>query len=82
MNALEKIPGTKAVAIRIVNAENRFIANVQDLAGCTKEAAEKVLRVYRNLKIAKMDAVNGVISVKHGMYLDADILANAIALNE
>jgi hypothetical protein len=68
----------QAIAQRTVNAENNFIENVISISGCTKIEAEKVLSVYRKFKIVKMDAVVGVISVKHGAFLDADAIKNAI----
>lgn len=69
----------KPIAERIVNAENAFIANIQNLSGCSKVEAEKVFQVYRKAKILKNDFINGVINVKHGAFLDVSTIRNAIA---
>lgn len=68
------------LAQKMVNAENNFIANVISISGCTKIEAEKVLATYRKFKVVKMDAVNGVLSVKHGAFWDVDVIQNAINL--
>lgn len=78
----EKIKGMYAVAQRIVNAENNFIEVVMELSGCTKAEAEKVLSVYRKLKMVKIDLGIGRINVKHGAYLDFDVIQNAIAYTD
>ena len=67
------------IAQRIVNAQNSFVANVQNIANCTKADAEKVLAVYRKAKVLKNDFVNGRIDVKHGAFLDVATIRNAIA---
>jgi hypothetical protein len=68
----------KDIAQRTVNAENSFVESVMNCGACTKAEAEKVMAYYLKHKIAKMDAVIGRISVKHGAYLDADVIRNAI----
>lgn len=78
----EKIKGTYAVAHRIVNAENNFIETIMELANCKKSEAEKVLAVYRKLKMVKLDIGIGRISVKHGAYLDLEVIHNAINFQE
>ncbi len=71
--------GLKSMAVRTVQAEENFISNVCQIAEISKADGEKVLRVYRKLKLVKMDAVNGVLSVKHGAFLDALTIKNAVA---
>jgi hypothetical protein len=66
------------VAQRMVNAENGFVDYVMNLHNITKDDAEKVLRVYRKLKVVKMDAVIGRLNVVHGAYLDKGAIQNAI----
>lgn len=70
--------GTQAVAQRIVNAEENFIALVQQVTGCSREQGTKALATMRSLKVLKLDAVNGVYNVKHGAFLEASALWNAI----
>lgn len=80
-NALKSMEtGMKNVASRMVAAENNFIEVLMTVGEISKEDAEKVLVVYRKLKLVKMDAVNGVLSVKHGAYLDKEVIANALSM--
>lgn len=76
----EKIKGTKDVAIRFVNAENRFIAWVIETCGCTAQQAEKVLKVYRKAKAVKIDCIGGQFQITHGAFCDAEVMRRAIAL--
>jgi hypothetical protein len=71
--------GTKQIAQRIVNAENSFIENIMNIAKIDKAAAEKVLTVYKKLKIVKLNATIGNYTVKHGAFLDKDTILNAVA---
>ena len=66
------------VAQRMVIAENNFIVSIQKFSGCSQSAAAHVLAVYRKLNVVKMDAVNGVINVKHGAYFEKEVIENAI----
>lgn len=72
--------GLKEVAQRIVNAEQNFIGVVREITGCSEADALKVLKTFRKLKVVKLDAVGGRYSVKHGIYLESDVLRNAINL--
>ena len=74
--------GTKQVAQRMVNAENAFLGTIKNIVGCTDESAAKVLAIYRKYKLVKLDPIGGVINVKHGMYLDVDVILNAIAMKD
>ena len=71
--------GTKQVAQRIVNAELRDIANVIEIIGCTQAEAEQILTLYRKYRVTKLDAMGGVISLKHGGLWDAEVLRRALA---
>lgn len=66
------------IAQRQINAETGFIASIVELAGCTTEQAEKVLRVYRKAKVVKTIVSLGRIEVKHGIFLEKDVLWNTI----
>lgn len=70
--------GFKHMAQRTINAESRFVVTVQEISGCTKAEAEKVLSVYRKAKVVKMDPINGVINVTHGAFMDVRTIQNAI----
>lgn len=69
----------KAISERIVNAENNFVRSVVEIAGCTEAEAVKVMNLYRKTKIAKLDPVIGRISVKHGAFLERDVIMRAVA---
>ena len=74
---MNKLPGTKQIAQRIVNAEEAFI-EVLMAKGFNREEAVKAMGVMLKLKVAKLDAVSGTIRVKHGIYLEVDVIRNAV----
>lgn len=69
--------GKKAMAIREHNAGDRFVSYAIATAGLTKAQAEHVLKVYQRAKVIRLDPVTGQFSVKHGAFLDVDVLINA-----
>jgi hypothetical protein len=71
--------GTKEIAQRLVNAELDFVATVQEITGCTREEGFKALVTMKRLKVVKLDAGIGRYQVKHGAYMEAQALRNAIA---
>jgi hypothetical protein len=79
-DAEEKLPGTRAMAQRSVNAENDFDQVLMELGGISKAEAMKVRNLYLKQKIAKMDIVGGRISVKHGAFLDKTAIQNAVKM--
>ncbi len=72
--------GTKNVASRLVAAENNFLDVLMKFGEISKTDAEKVLVVYRKLNLVEMDAVSGVMSVKHGAFLDKLTIANILSM--
>lgn len=72
--------GTKHVAQRIVSAENRFITEVMEQFGKTKEDAEKVLAVFKRAKAVKIDPITGQFNLTSGVYWEADVIDNAVNL--
>ena len=72
--------GCKAMAQRIVDAGDAFVASLSILGDITKEEAERVFAYYRKHKIAKVDAVNGRVDVTHGAFLDRETIRKAVAL--
>lgn len=73
----EKIKGTFAIAQRIVNGENAFLEVIES-RGFSRADAEKAMYTMLRLKVAKRDAGNGVIRVKHGAFLDVECIQNAV----
>lgn len=76
---MKKDIGFQPITQRIVNAEVAFVDYVMNLHNVTKEEAEKVLSVFRKLKVVKMDVAMGRLNVVHGAYLDKGAIRNAIA---
>lgn len=71
--------GTKAIAQRIVNAEENFIGTVQALTGFTRDESIKALNTMRKLKVVKLDVGIRRYLPKHGAFMEPDALRNAIA---
>jgi hypothetical protein len=69
--------GTRDIAQRIVNAEENFIQIIRE-KGFTREEAIKAMHTMLKLKVAKLDAVSGRISVKHGAFLSSEAIRNAV----
>jgi len=68
----------KAIATRIVAAEERFI----DYAigtGLNRAEAIRAMATLRKAKALKIDAVGGQFTVTHGAFLEADVLKRAAA---
>lgn len=59
--------------------KQEFIAEVKRMIKCTKKQAAKVFGVYLKHKLLKRDPYSG-FSVKHGVYLEKNVLWNAINL--
>jgi len=67
------------IAQRLVQAEENFIASLMELGGITRAEATRVCDLYRREKLIKRDAVGGVYNVKHGAFLDRDVIRRALA---
>jgi protein-disulfide isomerase-like protein with CxxC motif len=72
MNAYE------AISHRMVNAENAMIDTIMTIAGVSAADASKALKTLVMVKAIKLDAVGGRYIVKHGAYMDADVLRRAV----
>jgi len=72
--------GFKDIAQRIDNAMVGFVESIERLGGLNADDAQVVANFYLKSKLAKMDAVIGRISVKHGAYLDKPILVKALEM--
>lgn len=69
--------GTREMAQRIVNAEENFIQTIRE-KGFTRDEAIKAMNTMLKLKVAKLDPIIGRISVKHGAYLESEVIHNAV----
>lgn len=63
---------------RMDNAENDFLDALRQAADITRDEAMAVLGLYRKLKVVKTDAVMGKMQVKHGKFLDRDVILRAL----
>ena len=75
----EAILGLRAVAQRIVDAENNFIGILMKFGDISRRDAERVLAHYRKKRLVKLDSVGGRITVKHGALLDREAIRSALA---
>ena len=65
------------IAQRIETAETKFVAYVVEQTGMTTREAEHVLRVFKKCRVIKIDAVMGQWDIKHGAYLDVEVMRRA-----
>ena len=69
----------KEIAARQVRAHADFVTTLMSCGGIAKQDAEKVLSLYKKMKLIKEDVCMGVIRVKHGALLDRDVINRALA---
>lgn len=67
-----------AMKQRVENAHNEFEAWIMEEVGCDEMTARKVMALYLKNKMAKMNVAMGRIDVKHGAYLEPDVLQRAV----
>jgi hypothetical protein len=58
--------GIEPILQRKENAKQRFIEDIIEQFGKTKEEAEKVLAVYLSRKVVKLDGISGQFELKSG----------------
>jgi hypothetical protein len=69
------------MAQRSVNAVNRFLDTLMEVAGITREQAETVMAVYKKGKLLDTRDMHimGIIKVRHGACWDKEIILRALA---
>ena len=72
--------GFQNIAQRMANAEKDFADIILSRIDCGDYVARKIVAYYLKNKLAKLDAVNGRITVNHGALLERDILIRAARL--
>lgn len=70
----ETITGTREIGHRLARGEIDFETTLQELAGVTEAEALKMREWMTKKKLVTRDFCLGRISVKHGAYLDKDVL--------
>ncbi len=68
----------EAMFTRIENAHAGFIETLQRCGSISRDDAVKVKTYYLKHRLAKLDTGVGVIKVKHGAYLDNDVIRRAV----
>lgn len=68
----------KVIAQRLANAEDRFMAAVQEQFGKTEAEAAKILAVFKDHKIVKLDAITGQFTLSQGIFWDSVVMDNAL----
>lgn len=68
----------EAMAQRIENAHAAFIETLQGFAGISRADAIKVKALYLKHRLATLDPGIGKIHVKHGAYLEPDVIHRAV----
>jgi len=71
--------GTKQIAIRQVNAQNKFTQSVQEQFGFTQDQAIIIWNVYRKLKLVKVDSIGGQYILTDGRFWDREVMTNALS---
>jgi hypothetical protein len=70
--------GLREMAQRMQNAAEGFVAMLTEPHyGLTRQQAEHVFALYQEMRLIKRDAVNATYRVKHGLYLEPNMLARA-----
>jgi hypothetical protein len=75
-------PGLRNVAQRSADAENRFIAYAMEHGQLSRDQALIALAAFRKARAIKFDEVNGTFHVKHGQFLEPDVLRCAAGIEE
>lgn len=78
MKPIEK--GLKDIGKRMADAEINFIKTLQELGNISEEDAIKVFNYYLKHKLIKRDVAAGKYNVKHGAYLDPEIIKKAVSM--
>ena len=63
---------------RLDNAYGNFRTSLMEYGEISEGEAEKVMNLYLKLKVAKIVISMGRIDVKHGVYLEKDVIQNAL----
>lgn len=77
---VEKLTGTKAVAQRFENAENKFIEHAISHAGLTRPQAVTALNAMTKAKAVKIDPIIGQFSFTHGAFGDKAVIRKAAGI--
>jgi hypothetical protein len=71
-------PHLRSIASRMAQAEENFLRVLRVQGSLTMAEAEKVFAYYKKHKLVTRDAVMGEYKVKHGAFLDREVIRNAL----
>ena len=63
---------------RLDNAYENFLEVLMERGGISRADAIKVYKVYQKVKVLKIDAYMGTTRVKHGGFLDKEVIHRAL----
>lgn len=75
-------PGLRGMAQRSVHAEDRFLEYAMEHGRLTRIQAEAALAAFRKARVIKIDPVSGAFHVRHGQFLDPEVLRRAAGIDE
>lgn len=76
--AADMTEGCRKMATRIAQAEADFLSLLMEFGGLATDAeARAALATFRKVRAIKLDAVNGRVNVKHGAFLERDVIRRA-----
>lgn len=64
--------------IRIQNARNGWVDSVMEQFGFTREEALRILEVFRDAQLARINPTLGVVELRHGSAWDKDVMKRAL----
>jgi hypothetical protein len=68
---------TQQIAQRQINAFNHLVESLETLGEIDYSQAVSIAYLYLDNKLAKLDAVHGRSHVKHGAFLERDVIRRA-----
>lgn len=76
---IETIPGTRAIASRLVEGERNFEEVLRNFGGVDEETSQRMREWMAKKKLLNRDFGTGRLTVKHGAYLERDVLQRIAA---
>ena len=72
--------GFRVIAEGLLDAEAHFRNIVVETIDCTDEQAEAIRQLYVKNKLMRADHIARRYNVRHGAFLDPDVLRNALSI--
>jgi len=69
----------KEIARKSIEAHNKLANSFMEIAGITHDQAHSLVDFYQRKKLVKLDLTNASLNVKHGAYLDAELIQHLAA---